>query len=232
MNVNKYERQVKGRLFRKWMESAREPGCPVERSTLILDPKAKHSEFNVKDIPSKLTASWNNMIAPLGLLLERTSVSYSESQYRDIEITQRRGSPANWCGRIGPGVIFIDNVYRSHNNPRVPHMSDFTKAAYEMGFPLSSLKHIFVNGIINENTVPTVRYEVYRALVPYEYPAKEPRIWHLGTAEFDALLGTGIGKMVASFVLCAFGQGRKRILRIVTFHTSEFFNLNMRFDLA
>ncbi|OGE54162.1 hypothetical protein PENARI_c006G07618 [Penicillium arizonense] len=171
----KYGRQPKGRMFRKWMESPREPGCPVARSTLNLDHRRRHPEFRVTHNPTKLSASWNPLLAPLGLTLEHPDVRDSGSQYRDIEIMSRHGSPVNWCGRTGPGVIFIDNVYRSHNNARLPHMSDLTKVAYEMDFSLSSLK-----------------YEVYRSVVPYEYPSRDPLIWHLGTAEFDALLGTGI----------------------------------------
>ncbi|KAJ6085034.1 hypothetical protein N7499_004663 [Penicillium canescens] len=228
----KYGRQPKGRMFRKWMENPLEPGCPVARSTLVLDHRTRHPEFRVTHTPTKLSASWNPLLAPLGLTLEHPDVRDSGSQYRDIEIMNRHGSPVNWCGCTGPGVIFIDNVYRSHNNARLPHMSDITKVAYEMDFSLNSLKHVFVNGIMNEDTVPCVRYEVYRSIVPYEYPSRDPRIWDLGTAEFDALLGTGIGKMVASFVLCAFGQGRRCIVRIVTFHTNEFYNLNMQFDIA
>ncbi|KAJ5306777.1 hypothetical protein N7508_005792 [Penicillium antarcticum] len=177
-------------------------------------------------------AAWNPLLAPLGLLIEHPNVINAESKYRDIEIMNRCGSPVNWCGRTGPGVIFIDNVYRSHNSSHIPHMSDFTKVAYEMDFPLSTLKHVFINGIINEDTVPCVRYEIYRSITPYEYPSKEPLIWHLGTAEFDTLLGTGIGKMAAAFILCAYGRGKKRIIRIVTFHTEDFWNLNMRFDIA
>ncbi|KAJ5766247.1 uncharacterized protein N7511_003863 [Penicillium nucicola] len=232
MTEYKYGRQAKGRLFRKWMESSREPGCPVAISTLSLHHKRRDPDYRVIRTHSKLKHAWNPLLVPLGLLVEGSDVSDAESQYRDVEIMNRQGAPVNWCGRTGPGVIFIDNVYRSHNMSHCPHMSEFTKVAYEMDFPLSSLRHVFVNGIINEETVPCVRYEIYRAIRPYEYPSKEPLIWHLGTAEFDALLGTGIGKMVASFILCAFGQGRKRIIGIVTFHTEEFWNLNMRFDIA
>jgi hypothetical protein len=50
--------------------------------------------------------------------------------------------------------------------------------------------------------------------------------------QFNAILGTPIGRVVASLVLGAYGQGVKRIARIVTFQTGYFNEiLELRFDI-
>jgi hypothetical protein len=48
--------------------------------------------------------------------------------------------------------------------------------------------------------------------------------------EFNALLGTRLGKVVAYFILGAYGQGVKRIAKI-TFFNAERKQLNLRFDI-
>ena len=64
------------------------------------------------------------------------------------------------------------------------------------------------------------------------YPFSEQGIWDPRLREFDALLGTKMGKTVAAFILCAWGQGVKRIARIVIFYDGEYLQrLNMRFDI-
>jgi hypothetical protein len=84
---------------------------------------------------------------------------------------------------------------------------------------------------VNPITTRCVSDEVYKSIVPYKYPSSENRNWDYATAEYDALLATPIGKMVACFVLCTYGQGEKRIARIVTFNGNRMQELNMRFDI-
>ncbi|KAJ5694612.1 hypothetical protein N7536_005024 [Penicillium majusculum] len=150
---------------------------------------------------------------------------------RSISITQRdEGPPVWWIGRTGPGVIIIDNIFRSKRSDD-PYISEFTKAAYTFDFPLDSLRNVFVPNVNETNTLSCIK-KVYKLREGLRYPSSTHQIWEPSSSEFSALLGTGIGKVVAAFILCAWGQGRKRIARIITFHIdADVHKLYMRFDL-
>ncbi|KAJ5549589.1 hypothetical protein N7513_006823 [Penicillium frequentans] len=60
-----------------------------------------------------------------------------------------------------------------------------------------------------------------------EYPGV--RTWNHDTDEYQALLGTQIGKISASLVLGAFTRGTRRISRVVTWINDSL--LYMRFDI-
>ncbi|KAJ5663512.1 hypothetical protein N7507_004243 [Penicillium longicatenatum] len=68
------------------------------------------------------------------------------------------------------------------------YISDLTKAAYEEFFPLDTLRYV-IAGCVESST-----------------------------AEFKSLVGCGVGKCVASFILAAYGQGVKRIARVITWY--------------
>jgi hypothetical protein len=134
-----------------------------------------------------------------------------------------------WIGRTEPGVIFIDDVFRSKRSDD-PYISEFTKAAYKIDFPLDSLRNVFVPNVDEVNTLLCLR-KVYKSQ-GLHYPSSAEQTWEPSSSEFNGLLGTGIGKIVTTFVLCAWGQGRKRIARIITFHIdADIHKLYMRFDL-
>ncbi|CAI7647676.1 unnamed protein product [Penicillium discolor] len=153
-----------------------------------------------------LDSTWDTWIYPADLPVELNK----------IEIENRQGPPVGWEGRTGRGVVFLDWIRRSKRST-APHISEFTKAAYEMDFPLESLQYVFVTDISETDTVQCIHDE---------------GIWDPRSREFDALLGTRMGKTVAAFILCAWGQGIKRIARIVTFYDGEYLQrLNMRLDI-
>ncbi|CAG7964592.1 unnamed protein product [Penicillium nalgiovense] len=210
--------EKKGRSLQKWIEKSRASDCPYPISTFTLTPK--HRDYIVDRTSVHLDAS----------LLTALNLSNANSTYRQVSITLRDNSPPVWwIGRTGPGVIFIDDVFSSKRSDD-PYISEFTKAAYKMDFPLDSLRNVFVPNVNEVNTLSCLR-KVYKSQ-GLHYPSSTEQTWEPSLSEFNALLGTGIGKIVAAFVLCAWGQGRKRIARIVTFHIdADVHKLYMRFDL-
>ncbi|CDM30178.1 unnamed protein product [Penicillium roqueforti FM164] len=211
--------EEKGRSLRRWIEREHEPGCPYPRSTFAVTYDPQPQNYSVTHEAVWWDSAWDTCIYPFDL----------PDELNKIEIHNRQGPPVGWEGRTGQGVVFLDWIRRSRRST-APHISELTKAAYEMDFSLNSLEYVFVTSIFETDTVQCVRDEVYRT-EGIEYPSSEHRIW-TPSCEFDALLGTAIGKTVAAFVLCAWGQGRKRIARIVTFHDGEYLQrLNMRFDI-
>lgn len=201
------------------MERYHELGCPYPMSTFSVTYNPQPREYSVAHKAVCLDPLWGKWIHPLALPIELNK----------IEIENRQGPPVGWEGRTGQGVVFLDWIRRSRRST-APHMSEFTKAAYEMDFPLESLRYVFVTNIFETDTVECIRDEVYKS-EGLPYPSSEQKIW-TSSHEFDALLGTTMGKIVAAFVLCAWGQDRKRIARIVTFHDGKYLQcLNMRFDI-
>ncbi|CAI7580805.1 unnamed protein product [Penicillium glandicola] len=202
----------KGRSLQKWIENYRAAGCPYPISTFTLT--SRHQDYTVDQKSVHLNAK----------LLTALHMSNTDTTYRQISITQHdEGPPVWWIGRTGPGVIFIDDIFRSKRSDD-PYISEFTKAAYEMHFPLDSLRNVFVPNVNEANTLSSRD--------GLRYPSSTEQTWEPSSSEFNALLGIGIGKVLAAFVLCAWGQGRKRIARIVTFHIgADVHKLYMRFDL-
>ncbi|KAJ5960180.1 uncharacterized protein N7479_007330 [Penicillium vulpinum] len=192
--------EKKGRSLQAWIEDYRAAGCPYPISTFVLTPR--HRDYFVDRTSVHLDAR----------LLTALNMGNVNSTYWKISITQRdEGPPVWWIGRTGPGVIFIDDIFRSKRSDD-PYMSEVIKAAYKMDFSLDSLRTVFVSNVNEKNTLSCT--------------------WKPSSPEFNALLGIGIGKVVAASVLCAWGQGRKRIARIVTVHIgADIHKLYMRFNL-
>lgn len=115
------------------MECEHEPGCPYHRSTFSVTCNPQPPEYFVTHEAVWLDSICNTWIYPLDL----------PDELNKIEIWNRQGPPVGWEGRTGRGVVFLDWIRRSRRST-APHMSEFTKAAYEMYFPLSSLRYIFV----------------------------------------------------------------------------------------
>ncbi|CAI7592911.1 unnamed protein product [Penicillium manginii] len=113
-----------------------------------------------------------------------------------------------------------------------------TQAFYTRNFEMNTLRHVFVQHIINEETAPFVKDLLYsenninrRGL---SWPASVPQVWDYGTPEYDGLIGSRIGKFVAYLVLSAFLRGTRRIARIETWASvTEIWDhrLHIRFDI-
>ncbi|KAJ6187506.1 hypothetical protein N7519_002414 [Penicillium mononematosum] len=95
------------------------------------------------------------------------------------------GPPVWWIGPTGPGVIFIDDVFRSKRSDD-PYISEFTKAAYKMDFRLDSLRNVFVHNVDEVNTLSCLR-NVYRSQ-GLHYPSGAEQTWKPSSSEFNARL--------------------------------------------
>jgi hypothetical protein len=107
-------------------------------------------------------------------------------------------------------------------------VSEVLKAVYEEYFVLESLKTV----LVVDSTVETKEF-VKNQLYPMKglrWPdGGVQRSWVNGKPEFEALLGTKVGRVVARLVLGAFERGSKRIYNIVTWGDAG--RVQMRFDI-
>ncbi|CAG8933504.1 unnamed protein product [Penicillium salamii] len=210
--------EEKGLILQGWIEG-RQSGCPYPKSVFTLAYKSR--DYLIVAKQEKLNAK----------LLAFLQFEDTNPTFYNVSVTKRDVSaPTWWIGRIAPGMVIVDDIFRSKRSDD-PYISEFTKAVYQLEFHLNSLRSVVVANINEEDTVHCARHKVYK---PHglQYPSHTPVIWKRNSPDFQALLGTGIGKVVGAFVLCAWGQGRKRVSRISTFNIdSDVHKFHMRFDL-
>lgn len=128
-----------------------------------------------------------------------------------------------WSGRTAQSVIFLEDVNRPEGS-QFPFISEITKAIYEKDFNIDTLRYVFVTEIAN----PGTRGFIIGVLWPNN--TENPRVMASHTPEFEVLLGTPIGNIVAYLVLNAFARGTRRITRIVLWHDAQA-NPHLRFDI-
>lgn len=133
----------------------------------------------------------------------------------------------SWLGSTGPGIILIDTIAR-RSDSNAPHISEITTACYQRHFPIAGLKHIFITRIANPDTASCIKKRIQSSR--RSWPSCGEQEWAFGTPEYDALLGTRLGKVAAYIVLGAFDRGTRRIARIVTW-PGRGNSPNMRFEI-
>ncbi|KAJ5788563.1 hypothetical protein N7457_003553 [Penicillium paradoxum] len=213
------ELEQAGRQLERWIEDADEPGCPYPKCTFQIPPQP--SDWVLRKTAVTLEPTHQTWAVPLGLPTRVYHIEMSNEEHEAME----------WDGHTGEGLIMVDWIFRS-NDGNPPHVSECTQAVYQMDYPIDSLRYIVFTKIIESCTVPCVR-QVYasRGMMQYPPPSAEPQTWTPPSPEYYALLGTKIGSIAAALVLGAWGQGRRRIARIVTFQPELTHNIDMRFDI-
>ncbi|CAG7940434.1 unnamed protein product [Penicillium nalgiovense] len=221
------------RLIR-WMENANEPGCPVPITTLtswtLPRPMDWNIEHEIEWLKPELISSIVGLGLPVGDLIPN-HMDPTESPCVRHSIIKTRNGVTGFVGTIGPGLLFFYSIRRSQVS-NDPYVSELAKMAYEMHYPLDGLKYIFMNDILEASTEPFIEEQIYPSREGAKYRSAERQTWDYPSPEFSAIMGTPIGKVVGSFILGAFGQGVKRVARIVTFQNGEdFHKLDIRFDI-
>ncbi|KAJ5550806.1 hypothetical protein N7535_001254 [Penicillium sp. DV-2018c] len=227
--VDPGEYVLQGDRLQRWMEDANEPKCPILRTSLTIPESViMDDEWYINSDPHYLTEDWALWAQSVGLPSANQDFN-QEPIYWAQSIVRFKGSYGCWIGRTGPGVIFIDNIKRVQGSTH-PHMSEYAKAFYEMNFDLASLKYVVVTMIVEKRTRPFLNY-LYQSR-GLSLVHAEPQTWEASSDGFCGLLGTPIGRVVGALILGAYGQGVKRIARIVSFQIGdEFGGYNLRFDI-
>lgn len=133
------------------------------------------------------------------------------------ELSSRESTPGGsegewnfWLSYITPGNVFILAMFRASGY----YGSQIAHVLYEKQYPINTLDHIFVIDVVNDNTTALLEEQFYANDSERVPPINEPHIFEYGTAEYEALLGTRTGAVVAYLVLGAFARGTRRIARI------------------
>ncbi|KAJ5381288.1 uncharacterized protein N7496_003716 [Penicillium cataractarum] len=106
-------------------------------------------------------------------------------------------------GIVGPGSLWIEYV-ESFTDPKDWYISEVLGAAYENKYGFATLKYIFVDNIVETETREFCLTQLLTERNGLCRPPPENKVfvWRYSSAEFRALLGTPIGRVVAGLVLC------------------------------
>ncbi|KAJ5756354.1 hypothetical protein N7533_005897 [Penicillium manginii] len=227
-----------GMLRRRWLENADEPNCPIEQSTLtyedLLAASSEVEDVNGDDqMKQELDEMEDHASAVPDDLRELIQNAPPGTSHYIMINSNIRGSSFTWQGLIGPGVMLID-LFEREENSAAPYASDVSQALYRHYHPMQLLGYIYVTSVINGQTISFVRDCLYGANGDDHWPSGWPsgsclREWNHGTPQFDALMGSRIGKTVAYILLSAFPRGTRRIGKITTWPSA--ISVDLRFDI-
>ncbi|KAJ5779353.1 hypothetical protein N7457_007073 [Penicillium paradoxum] len=220
-------RQSFGRLLQQWMEGSTADNCPVLPATLRLKDLLKSRDLEVDlelhpYLPVQIEDHFNELetSGPRGGAWDKICIQEIDPQ-RDPE----KPGIHMWEGQVAPGILMIEEIKRTHG----PYTSEISHAVYTHYFPIETLRYIYLLDICNKDTKDFVTKELYSKPNGLHWPDETIREWEDGTPEFEALLGTQLGRTVGYMLLGAFPRGARRIARIRTYYAYE--ALQMRFEV-
>lgn len=227
--------QKAGEKQQQWMDNNNRAPCPVAKCTLnfhAFQQDGWEIEHSTDELPpDMLTEPVMNALS----LVSNDDIKNNQFEEMNLErpVMGEKGQKkysCTWSGRTGSGTIFIEDVKRASNYPN-PHISEIALAIYTKNHDIDSLKRVFVNDIANEKTCEFIKKQLYTRPNKLSWPDPKARIWEHGTPEYQALLGTPIGKMVAAMVLGGFAPGTRRIARIASWQAGSNLMPQLRFDI-
>jgi hypothetical protein len=225
------ELQDAGARIRRWIDDPTEPGCHVSPSSLSFEQVRQEATLQTtrRNVPLEFLVPFDDLIH---LTDEwRNPVALGMSVYHDIHVVNTTTDLRAW---IGPRVVLLANM---RNASRDMRMSEIIQVMYQHFFNLSSLHYMFLQDVVNRQTRDLVTSKLYHNHGA-NWPNWEggqwyyaPMTWEYDTPEYDALMGTSLGRTIGYLILGAFPRGTRRILRILTWPDSGT-GLNMRFDIG
>lgn len=217
--------------------------CRVRPSTLTFEAIGKQSD-TIYIFPAGVPpGGFQKQAAVLGIPhdnhrsdLSSVSVNVKFSETDSWPLPEEE-SEYCWGGRIGPGVVYIHDMLRLKGSGG-PYASEITKAVYEKRYPIDTLKHVYMVDVRdNPEATDFIKNKLYSATNGISWPDTKPRSWEHGTPEYQALLGTQLGKTVVYLVLGGFVRGTREITRVVTWQSKSYkrrgfrVRCHIRFDI-
>lgn len=237
-SLNEYQQQ--GALCQRWISktplSSDEPRyiprcCPTLAEIQCLEWKMKNNlSWKVSGAHMDYR-EWRDGVhdhaAAIGLL--EADPSMDDAIYREswLELNTPEDH-AYWGGRVRKGMLFIHET-RAGDLPSTLRISVVSHAVYARDFLIETLRYVYVHNVLNDDTLEFLQAYLYTQKNGFPWDdCYEYKSWEFGMPQYQGLLGTKVGKLVAALVLGAFEPGTRRIARIVTGGT---YMVNLRFDI-
>lgn len=227
----------KGAQVIAWLEDPNEPNCDIAQTTTTLDDLLNNlpeeRRFRVKESNFQNLGNLFAGAEPESMGLDTTPNIYRKSTVFspvvDQEILDKfgLGSMSNGFEHIvGPGVLVATSIFR-HD---CVQWNVVARAVYEWDHPISTLRHIMFEMIVNSETAPYIRRVAYvRNGRDFSTSRNEPCLKiERGTREYEELLGTKLGRATAILLISCFPRGTVRIARAVAWNDGT---TELRFEI-
>lgn len=225
--------QAHGEQRRQWIADPAVVGCYIPRSTMTYAQFRNEQSFQFGPLRSNIDRDFAQQVRDLGLTNEFDTplAAGQHSAYWEFQFSNDQ---IRWVGHTGQGVLVLTNIERPKGST-APNLSAVSQAIYTRDFNIDTLKHVLVHQVVNKETIGFIKDRLYTKANNLTWPEQALQTWDHGTPEYDALLGSRIGKVVAYLVLGAFTRGTRYISRIVTWsahmNPSMGRGSQMRFDI-
>lgn len=207
------EHQNRGRKFQAWISDPVISGCYVGPSTLTYDALAAWvlTDDLSEDLDSQPDSD-NEQVINLAQQLR-----LEDSLTMHVINSPSPPSPGGTPGEgndfrffIAPGYLFILTMFRNSG----PYASQIAQAVYESSYAINTLRQVIMVGVKNADTIDFLKGRIFTAANGFVWPDSGPQTFVHGTAEYEGILGTKLGSVMAYTVLGAFTRGTRRISQI------------------
>ncbi|QQK45711.1 hypothetical protein Pdw03_0609 [Penicillium digitatum] len=217
-DVTRYRKT--GAQYQAWLDNPEVPGCRIQPATLTIEEMIDEAQ----PMPWKIDESCFT-VEPMALAggdIESMNIARGGPRYRYTHLRQGPGPNAldanEFEHRVAHGVIVAERIYREDG----PHWNEVARAQYLLDFNLKTLRHVIFTNVSNEETAPYILYELYPRVGADWSQSRNVAcmFFEHGSAEYQELLGTKLGKAVACLILSSFPRGTMKITRVVTWCNS------------
>ncbi|KAJ5390764.1 uncharacterized protein N7496_001832 [Penicillium cataractarum] len=224
------EFQAAGSVRQTWIENPSVP-CPITRSELTVQHLLDLG-WSIQDREPYLDWFEVNEIRGLDVPQDPEDPTGRLEDF-DYRFEEWSGQGAKWIGWTGPRLLVVSDIERTLDSTSPP-IAEVTKIVYERAFDIDGLKYVFFQNVVNKQTQAFIKRLLYTTerlgYTWYDRPG-DHRVWERNSPEYQALLGTRIGKIVLYLILASYLRGSRRITRIVTYHIAGSMTVNIRFDI-
>lgn len=205
--------QTRGRTFQEWIDDPAIDGCYVQPCTLTYDALA--ARIRTDDLSEDFDSQPDSDNEQVINLAQQLGFEDSLTMHviNSPSMPSPGGTPGegnDWRFFVAPGYLFILTMFRNSGD----YASQVAQAVYESAYPISTLKQVIMIGIKNADTMGFLKHQIFTAGNGLAWPDSGPQTFVHGTAEYEGLLGTKLGSVVAYTVLGAFTRGTRRISQI------------------
>ncbi|KAJ5449190.1 hypothetical protein N7445_004011 [Penicillium cf. griseofulvum] len=205
-----------GAQYQALIDDPEEPGCLIQPATLTIEEMVDEAQ----PLPWTVHESYFT-VEPMALAggdVESMYIARGGRRYRYTHLRRDPGPNTHEANefehRVARGILVAERLYKEDG----PHWSEVARAQYLLDFNLKTLRHVLFTDIVNDETAPYIRHELYPRLGVMWSQAREVdcMVFNYGSAEYQELLGTKLGKSVACLILSSFPRGTMKITQIVT----------------
>ncbi|KXG50965.1 uncharacterized protein PGRI_065370 [Penicillium griseofulvum] len=205
-----------GAQYQAWIDDPDEPRCLVQPATLTIEEMVDETQA----LPWTVHESYYT-VEPMALEggdVESMNIARGGPRYRYTHLRRDPGPNTHEANefehRVARGILVAERIYKEDG----PYWSEVARAQYLLDFNLKTLRHVLFTDIGNDETAPYIRHELYPRLGVMWSQARDVdcMVFKHGSAEYQELLGTKLGKGVACLILSSFPRGTMKITEIVT----------------